>query len=117
MTNDVGRPTKLTDEVMAKIQELLLEGKKESEVYEMLDIPRSTWNTWRKLNYDDFRTNVLDHKLEYKLNLAEMVSEDVLRTDHYNAEGKVDTGVLSVKQREAQFIRETLDKKNYSKLS
>lgn len=110
-----GRPTKLTEEVMTNIKDMLLSGLSEREIFETLEIPRTTWYTWRKDNYDDFRTNVLDYKVEYKLSLAETVSEDILTTSHTAEDGKVDTGVLNVKQKESQFIRETLAKDRYSK--
>lgn len=110
-----GRPSKLTGEVLTEIRELLLCGRSEKEIIEELEIPRSTWFTWRHDNYEDFRTNVLDWRKEYKLSLADRVSDEILLAPAVNEEGKADTSLLSIKQKEAQFLRETLDKKQYSK--
>ena len=106
-----GRPSKLTEEVLTEIRELLLCGRSEKEIIEELEIPRSTWFTWRHDNYEDFRTSVLDWRKEYKLSLADRVSDEILLAPAVNEEGKADTSLLSIKQKEAQFLRETLDKK------
>lgn len=112
-----GRPTKLTDEILTEIKNMLLDGYSEKEIIQELDIPRSTWFTWRHDNYDDFRTNVLDWRKEYKLSLADRVSEEILNTPAVNEEGKADTSLMGIKQKEAQFLRETLGKDQYSKRS
>ena len=113
--NKVGRPSTLTDEVLTKIQDMLLSGKTEKEVIQELEIPRSTWYTWRHDNYDYFRTNVLDWRREYKLVQADKVSDEIFNAVAIDDNGKADVTLLNLKQKEAQFIRETLGKDNYSK--
>ena len=112
---DVGRPSKLTDELLSKIKELILEGKKESEIYTELEIPRSTWTCWKFGNYTGFHTFISNWRREYKLNLAENVSEEILEAISLSEEGKIDIQLLNLKQKEAQFLRETLGKDSYSK--
>jgi hypothetical protein len=115
MTKEVGRPSTLTEEVLTKIKDMLLDGKSEKEVIEELGIPRSTWYTWRVENYENFRTNVLDWRKEYRLEQADKVSDEIFGAIAIDDNGKADVSLLSLKQKEAQFIRETLGKESYSK--
>jgi hypothetical protein len=115
MTKEVGRPTGLTEEVLTKIKDMLLDGKSEKEVIQQLGIPRSTWYTWRHDNYNSFRSNIIDWRKEYKLEQADKVSDEIFNAIAIGDNGKADVTLLHLKQKEAQFIRETLGKDNYSK--
>ena len=104
--NDVGRPSELEDKsFLLKIRELVLDGKSDVEIQEILDIPKGTWNTWKYTNFHNFSDLMLTYGQERKL---------------IKAENKIEVLVDSEDERVAlqasTFIAETLGKdKGYSK--
>jgi len=105
--------TLLTDELTLKIRKLVLQGVKYKEIQETLNILDNTWDTWVNKDYKDFRKNLISWKKERLTKKAEKLSEEILDMLHTN-NGKVDTELLRIKQKEAEFIRKTLAKDDYS---
>jgi len=93
---------------------MVLDGKDYVEIQQELEINDSTWDTWVYKNYQGFRNNLVDWKYERILNKCEKLSEEILDINHTGDNG-VDSRILSIKQKESEFIRSTLDKKHYSK--
>ncbi len=94
-----------------KIRTLWLEGKEIKEILAVLEIPKGTWDSAYYLNTHALRDFVQDLKREYFLTLAENVSKEVMREDHDN-----NAKILAIKQKESEFLRETLGKDTgYSK--
>lgn len=116
MANDVGRPSVLEDEqFLLKIRDLVLEGLTEEKIQQALEIPKGTWDYWKWKNYEGFQDKLMLYRQQRKLILAEAVSDEVLTMSHMNGDA-IDTGVLTQKVKESQFIRETLGKNlGYSK--
>ena len=104
MSNDVGRPTELTDELMLKIRDLVHEGKTIKELSEILDIPYATMRYWSATNYQSFADKLLNYKHERMLKKAEANIEVIMD----NKDPKL---VLDA----SKFVAETIGKKNYSK--
>ncbi len=78
---EVGRPSELEDkEFLLKIKELVLEGKSEVEMQEILEIPKGTWNTWKYTNFHNFSDLMLIYKQERILLKAEANMEVLLES-------------------------------------
>ena len=106
-----GRPTELTEELTAKIRELFLAGLEMTKIAKVLRIPYDTIVGWRVRNYKGFDTFMTSLFFERKLRMADAISDKILKlvVDKKNAK------LVQVQQREAEFLRETIGKKNYSK--
>lgn len=52
-----GAPTRLTDELIDEIEELVADGTLVKDVWAWLDIPRRTWEAWRRKGKADLREN------------------------------------------------------------
>ena len=110
-----GPKTKLTEKLVLEIRKMVLDGKAYVEIQQELEINDSTWDTWVYKNYQGFRNNLVDWNYERILNKCERLSEEILDINHYTGDNGVDSRILSIKQKESEFIRSTLDKKHYSK--
>ena len=110
-----GPKTELTDKLVLEIRKMVLDGKSYVEIQQELEINASTWDTWVYKNYQGFRNNLVDWNYERILNKCERLSEEILDINHYTGDNGVDSRILSIKQKESEFIRSTLGKKNYSK--
>jgi hypothetical protein len=115
MILEVGRPTDLDDLLFLKIRKCALEDMGLPEMAKTLELNEDTVYGWHARNYEGFKDKWITYKHERKLQLADSVSHDILTLSPTDPEGKTDTALLSIQQKEAQFLRETLDKGNYSK--
>jgi hypothetical protein len=103
---EVGRPSELDNEqFLLKIKELVLEGKTEKEMQEILDIPSGTWDYWKWKNYH----GIVDKLLEYK-------HARILMKAEANVEVLLESEDERVMADMTKFSLETLGKdKGYSK--
>jgi hypothetical protein len=114
---EAGRPTDLTEEMTLKIRGLYLSGKNYITIQEELGISPNTWDSWVYKDYKDFRKKLTSWKWERFVRKSEGLSEEILSTPHLDEKGLVDTNVLRIKQKEAEYVRSTLGKKDgYSTL-
>ena len=104
MSNEVGRPTELDNELMLKIRDLVQEGKTIKEMSEILDIPYATMRYWSATNYQSFADKLLAYKHERMLRKAETNIEVIM--DNEDPRLMLDA---------SKFVAETIGKKNYSK--
>lgn len=104
-----GPDSLLTDELTLKIRGLVLKGNKYVEIQRQLEISDSTWDTWVYKNCKDFRVKLNDWKAERLIKKSEDLSDEILDMPHD------DSRILRIKQKEAEFVRETLAKDRYSK--
>jgi hypothetical protein len=111
----MSRPSDLTEELTLKIRALVLEGLQYNNIQQTLGISDNTWDTWVHKDYKDFRKNLISWKKERLVKLSEKVSNDILQMPAIDDKGNVATDVLRIKQKESEFIRETLGKDDYSK--
>jgi len=113
--NGVGRPTDLTDKLLAEIRELILDGKNLKEIANIKGISESTIYSWHSLNYKGLTDLIEGWKRDRKLILADITSDTIQTLPVIDDNGKLDKELLKIKQKEAEFIRETLGKQYYSK--
>lgn len=106
----MSRPSDLTTELTLQIRGLVLEGKKYIEIQEILDIPANTWDAWVYKDYKDFRKDLNSWKKERLLKKSERLSEEILDLDYTSEEGKINSDILRIKQKESEFVRNTLGK-------
>jgi len=98
------------DDMRNHIRSLMLENKSIVEICREIGITENTWylNYWR--NTEMFRDFINGVKKEIFLNKAEAISNKIMEADSTE-----DVRVLAIQQKEAEFLRETLGKDNYSK--
>lgn len=117
MAREVGRPCELTEEVFTKIKEKVLEGKNLLEISKELEIKQSTLYTWTAKNFLNLSDKIDGWKRDRRLMLAEATSDFIQELHAADGEGNIDHELLRIKQKESEFVRETLGKNYYSKRS
>lgn len=117
----------LTAQMTLKIRALVLKGTKYKDIQQELKISEASWDSWVYKNYLDFRDNLMSWRHERMVRLSEGVSEEILAMPtvirRMVGEGETadiveahDIQALRVKQKESEFVRETLGKDlGYSK--
>lgn len=114
----MSRPSDLTTELTLQIRNLVLEGKMYKDIQAELDVLPGTWDKWYYEDYKDFRKNLQSWKAERLIKKTEKLSEEILDMNHFSVKEDsevINTDVLRVKQKESEFVRETLGKNVYSK--
>ena len=97
--------------VKFKIRSLYLDNKMIKEIRDAIGINENTWDSAYYLNTHGFRDFFLEIKKEKMLLDAERVSKEILAIDAQD-----NAKMLSIKQKEAEFLRETQGKDlGYSK--
>jgi hypothetical protein len=115
---DVGRPTELTEDAFAEIKKGVLDGLTLRDIAKQSGIPESTLYTWHSNNYLNLADKIEGWRRDRKLMLADITSDTIQTLPILDETGKLDKELLKIKQKEAEFIRETLGKdKGYSKRS
>lgn len=113
----VGRPSELTEELFGKIKRCILDGMTLRDLAKHCEISEDTIYDWSSRNYRNFSDKVEGWKRDRKLILADITSDTILTLPVNDENGKLDKELLRIKQKEAEFIRETLGKEIYSKRS
>ena len=93
----------LNADILSNVESLVMEGKSDSEIYESLGIPRSTWNTWLIKNTGGFEEFYVQTRRKAILSLAE---KNIFELQKSNDE--------KVKLDAAKFATERLGKQWYS---
>lgn len=96
---------------------MVVNGDHYEKIQKALGIKASAWDMWVWKDYEDFRKNLITWKNERFVRMAESLSKEILNeTPHKDDIGSINSRILSIKQKEAEFIRETLGKDGgYSK--
>ncbi len=102
--------TLFNDDYKNKFRTLYLEGKEVKEINEILGFNQSTFESYQYLNSQGLRDWYNDVKKEYFITKAEAFSKKLLNLDE-NDDGRI----YALKQKEVEFLRETLGKDIYSK--
>jgi hypothetical protein len=113
MGEGAGRPTDLTDEMVAKIKDGILNGLTLVDIAKQSGISEFTIHHWSSANYAGISDKIEVWKHERMLRLAEITSNKIQTLPVEDEHGKLDKELLKIKQKEAEFIRETLGKNNY----
>ena len=103
-------PSLQDDEIKTKMRTLFKDGKSMYEIAEILEIPKGTIDSAFYRNTHNIRDFFNELKKERFLMLAERFSDSLMTTDEME-----DARMYAIKQKEAEFLRETLGKDNYSK--
>lgn len=121
----VGRKTELTDELVRKIKQSILDGNDLKTTAKIYQIPESTLYCWTSDNYLNLADKIEGWRRDRKLNLAEGVIEEMLTMPvtvlkHVNDEEEKDyivtePALVKIKQDTAKFVAETLGKNSYAK--
>jgi transposase len=132
MSDPVGRPSELNDELCLEIRAKVLEGKNMRIIAEELGIAYKTMEGWMTQNYKGFSDRMLSFKQEWRLKKAEQNIDEVLEMTAeepvvtssgvaIDKDGKVitqrDSKLLKIKADVSTFVAETVGKKVYSKRS
>lgn len=116
----------LTKELFSKIKERVLEGDDLRKIANTLQISESSLYTWHFKNYLNLADKIAGWRRDRKLMKAEMFSDELLdmsvRQPVITEDGVqydvINPHILRTKQKEAEFVRETLGKDiGYSKRS
>jgi len=105
----------IDEKLTLQIRKDIISGLMLREIQEKYTINDSTWDSWYYRNTQGFRDLVISAKKERMVKRAEDTSDEILSLQTKDDEGKPITDLLRIKQREAEFIRETLGKDHYSK--
>lgn len=106
---EAGRPTELTEEVMRKIKQGILDGLMLKEIAQQSQINEKTLYDWTGRNYQNLADLVEGWKRDRKLLLADKNIEAILQLPTYDKDFVRTVADMS------KFVKETLDKTNYSK--
>ena len=117
MSEKVGPKTKLTDELFKEIKRSILDGNDLKETAKICEINEGTFYVWHSNNYLNLADKIDGWKRDRKLMLADITSDTIQTLPVFDDNGKLDKELLKIKQKEAEFIRETLGKQHYSKRS
>lgn len=115
-------------ELLPLIEELSSAGMTEYQIGKELGVANTTWYRWLKTELQgksgmSLQLLIGHNRQKYFVTLAEKVSQEVLTEPHKQTidlgEGKTTTAIddklLRIKQKEAEFVRETAGKDKYSK--
>lgn len=106
---------RLNHNITLQIKNLYLKGYNITSIQEKLGIKPNTWDSWVWRNTQGFRDMYNRLKIEKLINMAEQVSTEIMTEAHKDKDGKLNERILSIKQKESEFLRETLGKDTYSK--
>lgn len=118
-------PTDLTDEVLDKIKEAILDGKTLRDIAVIINKSEDVVYQWHSKNYLKLADKIEGWRRDRKLMLAEKNIEEFLQMDTSNTgatkSGEIydytDAGLVRVKADISKFVSETLGKEVYSKRS
>lgn len=107
--SNAGRKTDMTDELIAKIKGCILDGKSLKETANACEIKVNTLYRWSCDNYANISDKIEGWQRDYKLLRADKNIDKILDLD---IDDKDFTKVVADM---SKFVKETLDKPNYSK--
>lgn len=108
---EAGRNTLLTDELVAKIKECILDNKTLKETANICGIEINTLYRWSCDNYANLSDKIEGWRRDYKLKKADENIDAILELDVKDKDFTKTIADIS------KFVKETLDKENYSKRS
>lgn len=102
-----GVKTILNDALIMQLREQVLKGCEIRETARNIGINEQTLYDWRRNNYLNLTDKWNTWELQRNLKQAEDFSKHLMELPSYEDE-KLNTKLLSIKQREAEFLRSTL---------
>lgn len=98
----------LTNELVLKIKENILEGKTLRETAVNVGISENTMYSWKYDNYMNIADKINTWETQRMLQQAEKFSDELLAMNTRNADGTINTRLAAIKQKESEFLREKL---------
>ena len=108
---EAGRPTDLTQELLKEIKQCIIDGKNLKETAKLCEINEGTFYVWHSDNHLGLADKIEGWKRDRKLMLADKNIETILTLDANDKDFTKPVADMT------KFVKETLDKKNYSKRS
>lgn len=108
---EAGRPTDLTEELFREIKQAVFAGCNYQKIAEACSIPVSTFYTWHSDNYLSLADKIEGWRRDSKLQKADRNIDEILDLP------REDKDFVKVVADMSKFVKETLDKPNYSKRS
>lgn len=106
---EAGRPTILDEELFKRIKQSILDGNDLRETAKVCEINEGTLYVWHSDNYLNIKDKVEGWKRDRKLMLADKNIEKILQLPTEDKDFVRTVADMS------KFVKETLDKENYSK--
>lgn len=104
-----GPECKLNKEMLAKIEDCVMQGKLDKEIAELCEVSYSTFSGWKWQNKANLANNMETWELNYKLKKAEENINKILNLSLDDKEDKKLVHDMS------KFVAETIGNKKYSK--
>lgn len=108
---EAGRPTDLTDELFGEIKRAVFAGGTLNKIAEACGISVATFYTWHSDNYLKLADLIEGWRRDSKLQKADRNIDEILDLP------REDKDFVKVVADMSKFVKETLDKPNYSKRS
>ena len=103
-----GKPTVLNDAMIAEIKKEVLAGTEIREIASKIGVSERSIYDWKDKDYLHIGTLWNKWNTERMLINAEKFSNELMAMSTLNEKGLVDKGLVAIKQKEAEFLREKL---------
>lgn len=98
----------LTNELISKLKENIIEGKTLRETASIVGIPESTLYSWKHDNYQNIADKINTWETQRMLKQAEEFSKRLMSMSTVDENGKIDARMVAIQQKESEFLREKL---------
>ena len=103
-----GKPTVLNDVMIAEIKREVLAGTEIREIASKISVSERSIYDWKDKDYMQIGTLWNKWNTERMLKQAEKFSDELMAMSTINEKGLPDKGLIAIKQKEAEFLREKL---------
>lgn len=103
-----GPESTLTNEVILKIKESVIDGKTLKETAENIGVSESTIYSWKHHNYEGFADKLNTWEAMRQLKEADAFSKKLMSMSTINPDGSINKGLVAIQQKESEFLREKL---------
>lgn len=103
-----GPESTLTDGVILKIKESILDGKTLRETAEAIGVAESTLYSWKHNNQGGLQDKINTYEAMRQLKEADAFSKKLMSMSTTNLDGSINKGLLAIQQKESEFLREKL---------
>lgn len=104
----VGAPTLLTKELILQIKECVLDGMNIAETARKIKISEDSIYSWKFRNTEGLADKLNTWNTERQLKNAEKFSDELMAMSTVDKNGLINKGLVAIKQKEAEFLREKL---------
>ena len=98
----------LTNDLVSKLKENIMDGKTLRETASIVGIPESTLYSWKSDNYQNIADKINTWETQRMLKQAEDFSKKLMAMPTVDENGKLDSRLVAIQQKESEFLREKL---------